>query len=91
MEGQGRVGVGVKGEVNGGGWGVVDTILGSFSIHDASGSINLAIKMNPDFYRIEIDAMYMFQSSRIYVLHKTSHKATFSRRGRIGTAMNCLT
>ena len=26
-----------------------DTILGSFSIHDASGSINLGIKMNSDF------------------------------------------
>ena len=49
MEGQGRVGVGVKGEVNGGRGGVVDTILGSFSIHDASGSINLGIKMNSDF------------------------------------------
>ena len=32
-----------------GGGGVVDTILGSFSIHDASGSVNLAIKMNLDF------------------------------------------
>ena len=48
MEGQGRVGVGVKGEVNGGRGGG-DTILGSFSIHDASGSINLGIKMNSDF------------------------------------------
>ena len=49
MEGQGRVGVGVKGEVNGGRGGGGDTILGSFSIHDASGSINLGIKMNSDF------------------------------------------
>ena len=32
-----------------GGGGVVDTILGSFSIYDASGSVNLAIKMNSDF------------------------------------------
>ena len=47
MGGQGRVGVGVKGELNGG--GVVDKILGSFSIYDASGSVNLAIKMNSDF------------------------------------------
>ena len=35
--------------MGGGGGGVVDTILGSFSIHDASGSINLGIKMNSDF------------------------------------------
>ena len=41
--GQGRVVVGVKGEVNG---GVVDTISVSFSIYDASGNVNFAIKMN---------------------------------------------
>ena len=61
MEGQRRVGVGVNGGTGacgcgckgrgewGEGGGVVDTILGSFSIHDASGSINLGIKMNSDF------------------------------------------
>lgn len=31
------------------GGGIVDTILGSFSIHDAKGNVNLAIKMNSDF------------------------------------------
>ena len=71
--------------------GIVDTILGSFSIDDASGSVNFAIKMNSDFYRIERDAMNMFQSSCVSVLHKTSHKAFFSRRGRTGTGMNYLT
>ena len=45
--GGGGVGVGVKGRVGGG--GVVDTFWGSFSIHDASGSINLAVIMNSDF------------------------------------------
>ena len=32
-----------------GGGGVVDTFLGSFSIHDASGSVNLPVIMNSDF------------------------------------------
>ena len=73
----------------GGGGGVVDTMLGSFSNHATDGSLNLAIKMSSLFYLIERDATYMFQSSCVYVLHKTSQKAIFSRRGRTGTAMNC--
>ena len=32
------------------GGGVVDTFLGSFSIHDASGSVNLPVIMNSDFF-----------------------------------------
>ena len=74
-------------EVNG--WRIVDTMLGSFSNHVTDGSLNLAIKMSSLFYLIERDAMCMFQSSCVYVLHKTSPKAIFSRRGRTGTAMNC--
>ena len=48
--GTGACGCGCKGRGEWGkGGGGGDTILGSFSIHDASGSINLGIKMNSDF------------------------------------------
>ena len=76
--------------------GIGDTILGSFNIHDASGSVNLAIKMNSDFLsdRKRCDVYVSV------VIDKTSpgddgllmsHKAIFSRRRRTGTAMTCLT
>ena len=63
------------------------TVLGSFSIHYASGSVNLAIKMNSDFlsHRKRCDVYVSV------VIDKTSHKAIFSRRGRTGTVINCLT
>ena len=83
-ESGGQERVGVKEEVNG---GIGDTILGSFNIHDASSSVNLAIKMNSDFLsdRKRCD-LYVS-----VVIDKTSHKAIFSRRRRTGTAMTCLT
>ena len=58
-------------------WRIVDTMVGSFSNHVPDGSLNLAIKMSSLFYLIERDAMYMFQSSCVYVLHKRSQKAIF--------------
>ena len=49
------------------------TILGSFSIHDAGGSVNLAIKMNSDLlsHRKRCDVYVSV------VIDKTSHKAIF--------------
>ena len=38
----GRVGVGVKWEMNRGGGGIVDTLLGSFRNYVADGSVNVA-------------------------------------------------
>ena len=55
------------------------TVLGSFSIHDASGSVNFAIKMNSDFlpHRKRCDVYVSV------VIDKTSHKAIFQSVCRI--------